>query len=69
LNSIICKEPYCEILINETERPSWHNIYHDLTNKDWWKSNFEGISGDAFSSSKHDKDGNIYIYYFMYLKS
>ena len=69
LNSIICKESYCEILINEFERPSWHNIWHDLTKQDWWKSSNASIGGDFLSTSKHNEDGNIYIYYFLRFKS
>jgi hypothetical protein len=59
LSSVICKESYCELLINEKERPSWDRIYHDMTKQEWWKFN------SMNSSSTTDEDGNIFIYYFM----
>jgi len=60
LQSLICKNSSCELLINEKERPSWDNIFQDMTKQDWWK--FTSIS-----SSSYDKDDNIYIYSFMSL--
>ncbi|PCI62343.1 MAG: hypothetical protein COB35_03880 [Gammaproteobacteria bacterium] len=59
LNSITCKNHYCEMLINEKEQPSWEIIFKEMTKQQWWK--FTSTN----SSSYDDKDGNAYIYYFM----
>ncbi|MCW8832584.1 MAG: hypothetical protein OQK09_01315 [Colwellia sp.] len=59
LNSVVCKKSFCELLINEKERPSWDRIYHDMTRQEWWGFN------STNSSSTTDEDGNIFIYYFM----
>jgi len=63
LNSVICKESYCELLINEKERSSWDRIYQDMTKQEWW------IFNSTNSSSTTDEDGNMFIYYFMSIQS
>jgi len=59
LNSVTCKGASCEVLIKETELPSWDRIYNDMTKQDWWK--FTSTN----ASSTTDAEGNIFIYNFM----
>jgi len=63
LNSIICKESYCELLVKEKERPSWDRIFQDMIKQDWWQFN------STNSSSTTDANDNILIYNFMSIQS
>lgn len=54
LISVICKQPYCEILVIEKEEDAWKNIMKDMTQQSWWK----------FSSTTSSSN-NLSIYIFL----
>jgi hypothetical protein len=54
LISVICKQPYCEILVIEKEEDAWKNIMKDMTLQSWWK----------FSSTTSSSN-NLSIYIFL----
>ena len=37
LISVICKQPYCEILVIEKEEDAWKNIMKEIRQQPWWK--------------------------------
>lgn len=59
INSVTCKYPNCEILIEEKESSSWERIFQDMTKQDWWKIT------STNSSSTYHKDEGLFIYSFL----
>ena len=59
LISVICKQPYCEILVTEKQEDAWDNIIKDLSVQTWWK--FSSFS----TSTKSNEDNELSIYAFF----
>jgi hypothetical protein len=56
LISVICKQPYCEILVTEKQEDAWNNIVKGLSGQPWWKF-----------SSMNSSSNNVSIYMFLTL--
>ena len=56
LISVICKQPYCEILVIEIHNDAWNKIIKDMTQQPWW------TFSSTTSSSNND---SIYIFLSM----
>jgi hypothetical protein len=54
LISVICKQPYCEILVTEKQEDAWNNIIKGLLAQPWWKF-----------SSTNSSSNNVSIYMFL----
>lgn len=54
LISVICKQPYCEILVTEKQEDAWNNIIKGLLTQPWWKF-----------SSTNSSSNNVSIYMFL----
>jgi hypothetical protein len=50
LISVICKQPYCEILVIEKEEDAWKNIMKEIRQQPWWKFSSTTSSSNNMST-------------------
>jgi len=59
LISVMCKQPYCEILITEKQEGAWDSIMKDITQQPWWT--FSSFT----TSTRSNAENELSIYAFL----